>query len=84
MSEATCERGDLSEFLAARTLHARHAGLMCPCHGPLISRAQEKGDHNMGAWLDKQFICFVGLQPTVIASRAPHLLLEQSERFKED
>ena len=25
----------------------------------------------------------VGLQPTVIASRAPHLLLEQSVRFKE-
>ena len=22
---------------------------MCPCYGPLISRAQEKGDHNMGA-----------------------------------
>ena len=27
---------------------------LCPCYGPLISRAQEKGDHNMGAvstWL---------------------------------
>ena len=22
---------------------------LCPCYGPLISRAQEKGDHNMGA-----------------------------------
>ena len=26
---------------------------MCPCYGPLISRAQEKGDHNMGAGANK-------------------------------
>ena len=31
----------------------------------------------------KVWLKFVGLQPTVIASRAPHLLIEQSVRFKE-
>ena len=37
------------------------------------------------AWVPKALLLLVGLQPTVIASRAPHLLLEQSvmTRFKE-
>ena len=50
--------------------------------GQRMSRG-EKGRSRGG---ERNRSSFVGLQPTVIASRAPHLLLEQGvmTRFKDD
>ena len=46
------------------------------------SRALEKGTITWAHSRLSTYKSIVGLQPTVIASRAPHLLLEQSVRFK--